>query len=74
MGITVSDIRHGSSPKFFLDNLSIKQHISSDDPSILIIYGEEYFPFITGSCRDLAAVLAAAKVENELIPIPGIGH
>jgi dienelactone hydrolase len=57
-----------------LDDLSLKRHISADDPSFLIIYGEDDFPFITGSCTAIAAGLTEAKVENELIPIPGIGH
>jgi dienelactone hydrolase len=57
-----------------LKELSLREHISPDDPSFLIIYGEEDFPFITGSCNDLAAGLTQAKVENELVPIPGIGH
>jgi acetyl esterase/lipase len=57
-----------------LKELSLNRHISPDDPSFLIIYGQEDFPFITRSCMDIAAALTKAKVENELIPIPGIGH
>lgn len=57
-----------------LKELSLNQHISSDDPSFLIIYGEEDFPFITASCKDISAALTKVEVEHELIPIPGVGH
>ena len=57
-----------------LDSLSIKHYISSDDPSFLIIYGEEDFPFITQASTDIAAGLKNAGVETELISIPGTGH
>jgi len=68
-----------SLPALYLDeeilrDLSLKRHISADDPSFLIIYGEDDFPFITESCTAIAAGLTEAKVKNELIPIPGIGH
>jgi acetyl esterase/lipase len=57
-----------------LKNLSLKNHISADDPSFLIIYGDEDFPFITQTCKDFDIKLKGAKVESELIAIPGIGH
>ncbi len=57
-----------------LDSFSIKYYISSDDPSFLIIYGEEDFPFITQASTDIATALKNAGVETELISIPGTGH
>jgi dienelactone hydrolase len=57
-----------------LTELSIKKHISSDDPSFLIIYGEDDFPFITQSCTDIASDLKKMGVEVNLISISGTGH
>jgi dienelactone hydrolase len=57
-----------------LDSLSIKRYISSDDPSFLIIYGKEDFPFIIQASEDIAAGLKNAGVEIQLISIPGTGH
>lgn len=57
-----------------LDSLSINNYISSDDPSFLIIYGEDDFEFITQASTDIAAGLKKVGVETELISIPGTGH
>jgi len=57
-----------------LDSLSVKYYISSDDPSFLIIYGEEDFPFIVQASTNMAAALKAVGVETKLISIPGTGH
>ena len=57
-----------------LDSLSLKNHISKEDPSFLIIYGDADFPFITEASQNLALSLDSNNVEAELITIPGIGH
>jgi len=57
-----------------IDSLSIKHYITSDDPSFLIIYGEEDFPFIIQASTNITESLKNKGVETELISIPGIGH
>lgn len=57
-----------------LDSLSIKNQLSADDPSCLIIYGEEDFPFITEASKNIAAGLQKVGVDTEIISRPGVGH
>jgi len=57
-----------------LDTLSVKHHISSDDPPTFIIYGEEDYPFITEPSEAIHAELKKVGVETALISIPGTGH
>jgi dipeptidyl aminopeptidase/acylaminoacyl peptidase len=57
-----------------LDTLSVKNHISKDDPPVFVIYGEEDFPFITEPSEAVCAELTKVGVETALIRIPGTGH
>ncbi len=57
-----------------LDSLSLRHHISSDDPPCLIIHGTEDFPFITEPSESVCVALARVGVECRRIAIPGTGH
>ena len=58
-----------------LDSLSIKHHISPNDPPVYMIYGDEDFPIlIIEACQAIHRDCQKHGVESELIEIPGTGH
>jgi len=57
-----------------LDSLSIKNHITSDDPPVLIIYGDEDSGFITGPSMAMYNEMEKKGVISELLVLKGTGH
>ena len=57
-----------------LDSVSIKNYLQATNPPVLIIYGDQDFPFITASSKNTAADLEKNKVEVKTVVIPGVGH
>ena len=57
-----------------LDSLSIKHHISPNDPPVYMIYGEDDLPFITEVCQAIHRDYRKLGLESTLVGIPGTGH
>lgn len=57
-----------------LKQLSIKEQLSKNSPSMLVVYGSEDFPFITQDCKDLELHLEKLGVESKFIEFERIGH
>lgn len=57
-----------------LDSLSLKHHVSSGDPPLLIIYGDADAPFITEPSAAVHADYRALGLASECVVIPGVGH
>ncbi len=57
-----------------LDSLSIKNYLNPTNPPVLIIYGDQDFPFITGASKNIAAGLKKNKVEVKIVVLPNVGH
>jgi len=57
-----------------LDSLSIKHHISPNDPPVYMIYGEDDLPFITEVCQAIHRDYRKLGLESRLVGIPGTGH
>jgi acetyl esterase/lipase len=57
-----------------LADMSVKKYIGPSNPPVLIIYGDQDFPFITGACRNIAADLEKNGVEVKTVVLPGVEH
>jgi acetyl esterase/lipase len=57
-----------------LEELSIRRFVAPTNPPVLIIYGDQDFPIIVGSCKKMATALERNKVEVKTIVLPGVAH
>ncbi len=57
-----------------LKTLSIRSHISPDDPPILIVYGTADSPAVTAACEDMRRAFDEHGLESKHIVLPGTGH
>ena len=57
-----------------LDAFSIKKYLNATNPPVLIIYGDQDFPLITGASKKIIADLEKNNVEVKTVVIPDVGH
>ncbi|HEX9724591.1 MAG TPA: dienelactone hydrolase family protein [Vicinamibacteria bacterium] len=57
-----------------LDELSLRNLLTSEAPPILILYGSEDFSFITSACQALDAELRGVGAESKLVVYEGTGR
>jgi len=57
-----------------LDRLGLKHHAGGTTPPVLIVFGADDMPFITGPCRALTEALQASVGGLRSVEIPGTGH
>ena len=57
-----------------LDSLSLHNHITSDDPPTLVIYGDQEYPFISEPSEAIHADYEKLGLESKLVIFPGVGH
>jgi len=57
-----------------LETLSIKDYLSPDDPPLLVIHGDQDFPFITAASESLVAGFQGQGCEAKVVVFPETGH
>jgi len=57
-----------------LDSVSIKRYLNATNPPVLIIYGDQDIPMITGASKNIAADLEKNNVEVKTVVLLDVAH